>query len=490
MDTTDTAGSPVRWREVLTPRLAPTVLMLAMAVWLHASDGLMIATMMPAIVSAIGGAPFIGWAFALYEIGSIVAGASAALLALRLGFGRAMALAAFVFAAGCSLSAMAPTMPIMLAGRLGQGLGGGGLVALAFVGVHGLFPPRLMPRVMAVLSALWGLSAFAGPLVGGLFADAGLWRGAFWLYTAKAVLLALAMLVVLGRRRPSGMDDRPTSVPVLRLACLGLGVTAIAAAGLDVGWPKTPLLIAMGVLAIVAMVRLDGRAGAARMLPANPFGLSTGPSATLTLVFSFSLATIPIGIYGPLILIGLHGLSALAAGYAIAASSIAWSVMAITVSGLPERYDGRTITLGFLAVAISVVGFALTMPTGPIWAIVAFAALEGGGFGTAWSFLLRRATALTPPADRVRIAAAIPTVQRFGYAIGAAGIGIVANAAGLATGDGAANAETLERVALWVFLACIPAALLGLLAVARLIALSRALSRDRGMPPDRPTEAV
>lgn len=485
----DTAETPVLWREVLTPQRAPTVLMLATAVWLHASDGLMVATMMPAILADIGGAPFIGWAFALYEIGSIVAGAGAALVALRAGLGPAMALGALVFAAGCTVSAVAPTMPIMLVGRLAQGLGGGGLVALAFVGVHGLFPPRLMPRVMAVLSALWGLSAFAGPLVGGLFADAGFWRGAFWLYTAKALLLAVAMPIVLGRRRPEGMEDRPTAVPVLRLACLAFGITAIAAAGLRVGWPETPVLIALGIAGIAAMVRLDARAGSGRMLPTGPVDLGTGPGATLTLVCCFAFVTVGIGIYGPLILSGLHGLSALAAGYAIAASSIGWSVMAIAVSGLPERWDRRILALGFTTVAVSVVGFAVTMPTGPVWAIVAFAALEGGGFGMAWSFLLRQATALTAPDDRARIAAAMPTVQRFGYAIGAAAIGIVANAAGLAAGDGVPDAETLERVARWVFVACIPVACLGLVAVARLIALSRAQERSRdGSPDPAPSE--
>ena len=48
-----------------------------------------------------------------------------------------------------------------------------------------------------------------------------------------------------------------------------------------------------------------------------------------------------------------------------------------------------------------------------------------------WTFILRRATALADPAEAQRVSAAIPTVQRSGYAIGAAYVGVIANSAGL-----------------------------------------------------------
>ena len=62
--------------------------------------------------------------------------------------------------------------------------------------------------------------------------------------------------------------------------------------------------------------------------------------------------------------------------------------------------------------------------------VVAFA--EGAGFGMSWTFILRRAQSLATPAEQERTASALPTMQRFGFALGAAYIGIVANAAGFA----------------------------------------------------------
>ena len=93
-------------------------------------EGLHIRRSLPGIVVAdIGGSHLISWTFALYEIGSVVAGAVSALLALRFGVRLPMAVAAFVFALGCAVAATAGQMWIVVVGRLFQGLGGGGLVA-------------------------------------------------------------------------------------------------------------------------------------------------------------------------------------------------------------------------------------------------------------------------------------------------------------------------------------------------------------------------
>jgi MFS family permease len=91
---------------------------------------------------------------ALYQLGSIVAGAATGTLALRFGLGTAMMFAALVYAGGCTLSALAPDMATMLLGRLLQGCGGGSMVALAHVGITQLFPPERWPRLLALISGV------------------------------------------------------------------------------------------------------------------------------------------------------------------------------------------------------------------------------------------------------------------------------------------------------------------------------------------------
>ena len=163
----------------------PTVAVLCLGVWLHAADSLLAATVMPSAVAEIGGLAFIYWTVALYQLGSIVAGAVTGILAIRLGLSAAMAVAALVYAAGCAISALAPDMSAMLIGRLLQGWGGGWMVALSHVGVTQLFAPERWPHLLAVISAVWGVSALLGPLIGGGFATAGLWRGGFWAFAGR-----------------------------------------------------------------------------------------------------------------------------------------------------------------------------------------------------------------------------------------------------------------------------------------------------------------
>ena len=97
----------------------------------------------------------------------------------------------------------------------------------------------------------------------------------------------------------------------------------------------------------------------------------------------------------------------------------------------------------------------------------------------AWTFILRFTTARTPPGDAKRLSGAVPTVMRLGYALGAAYLGIVGNAAGI--GRLGAQAETVN-VARWIFASCLP---FGLLALAAMAALIRAPAREEGCAVDQ-----
>ena len=455
------------WREILGPRFAPSLLLVCLAVWLHAADSLLVATMIPAIVADIGGANLISWTVALYEVGSIVAGACSGLLALRLGVTRPMTCAAALYAVGCVLSASAPEMWVMLVGRLLQGLGGGGLVALSFVAIGQLFPKRLTARAMAAVSTLWGTSAFFGPLIGGLFVEFATWRGGFWFFALQGLLLA-AWVALRRQPAPGGTSTSAVTgrIPGLRLLFLSAGVVLIALAGTEVSPLRTAGLVLAGLLSLAFFLRLDARQGDNRLLPYQPIGWANPVGAALTMILCFCAATIAITVYGPLLIVLLYETSALVAGYVIACSSIGWTIVAVLVSGSDERNDGRAIAVGMLLLVFSILGFAYSVPQGPIWLIAGFAALEGAGFGLSWTFILRRVTALAAPGEAERVAGAMPTVQRLGYALGAAYVGIIANAAGLAQG---ASQAVAGRVGLVMFLACLPIALVGLVAMLRFV---------------------
>ncbi|MGJ8618678.1 MAG: MFS transporter, partial [Sulfitobacter sp.] len=419
----------VSWREFLTSGYTASLALVCLGVWLHAADGLIVATMLPAIIADIGGAAFVSWTVSIYEIGSIVAGAASALITMRYGLRAPMSVAALLFGAGCAVSALSPNMALLLIGRVLQGVGGGGLVAMCFVALGVLFPRRFAARALAVVSAFWGMSAFLGPLIGGLFVEYAHWRLGFWFFAALAFMLSAWIAL---RRETATLEHSDLTIrfPVSRLALLCLAVVLISYGGVRVEALRTSALIGAGALCLIWFFRRDSLAGPDRLLPHAPLDPRHATGATLLMLLMLPMATVAITAYGPLLMTVIHGTSALTAGYVVACSSIGWTLAAVTVSGAPERYDRMWIATGMIVTSLSIAGFVYAVPAGPVWLIALCALAEGAGFGLAYTFILRRITALAPKDEMQRITGAIPTMQRIGYALGAAYIGIIANASG------------------------------------------------------------
>jgi len=146
------------WADVLAEGRLPLFALICMGVWLNAADSLIAATIMPSVGRSLGGYPYFGWATAGYLLGSVLAGASSGVLALRFGLRSATAAAALLYAGGCALSALAPEIFTFLAGRILQGVGGGWVVGLCSVAIGLLFANRLLPRVYSAISSVWGIA--------------------------------------------------------------------------------------------------------------------------------------------------------------------------------------------------------------------------------------------------------------------------------------------------------------------------------------------
>ena len=355
-------------------------------------------------------------------------------------------------------------MPILLAGRVFQGFGGVGLVAMGFVAAGVIFPRRYTARAMAAVSTFWGVSAFLGPLIGGFFVEFATWRWGFAFFGGQAI--ALAIWIALRPDRAPSEAPADTTFPWKRLALLCLAVLFVSYGGVEVSLVRTSVFVLVGIACLATFLHFDHLAQNDRLLPVRPLDPRKPTGSALLMILSLSIATIALTAFGPLLVVAIHKASALTAGYIVACSSIGWTVMAVLVSGSPERLDRQMITIGMVLVATSIVGFLYAVPAGPVWLIAVFAAIEGGGFGMAWTFILRRTTALSTPDEVQRISGAIPTVQRLGYAIGAAYIGIVANAVGFASMETSADATTIAG---WIFGACLPFAVFGLLAMTTLV---------------------
>ena len=454
-------AKPATWADVLGEGRAPRFVLICLGVWLNAADSLVTATIMPSVGKALGGYAFFGWATAGYLLGSVMAGASAGLLARRFGLRRATAAAAALYALGCVMSAAGPDIAWFLLGRVLQGIGGGWVVGFCSVAIGLMFPDRTLPKVYAAITSVWGVASLVGPLIGGVFADAGIWRWVFWSFALQGLAVGAAAFVMLPKGEDGSSDAR---MAWSQLGLIALGVAAIGLADLAGGFGRSSLLTLLGVASLLLMVWWDERA-AVRLLPRGAGDLRTAAGSGYAAQFLLTAASVGFSVYGPALLQTMAGLKALSAGYVVALEAVAWTVAGLIVTNLTGPWPGRMIRLGAVFAVAGVALSALVFPTGSVLGVAAAGVVLGAGFGLSWAFMSQRIITSLTPEDRGIGASGITTVRLTGSAAGAAMAAAVANLTGVSHG----LTEGVARSAgVWVFAAVVPVMAGGLAAAWRL----------------------
>lgn len=330
--TLEPAAPSASWADLLQGANALRSIALAGGVALHAINVYIVTTILPTVIRDIGGLEYYAWNTTLFVVTSIIGSALSAKLIETLGPRSAYLFAVAVFSAGAVICATAPDMPVLLAGRSVQGLGGGVLFALSYALIRLVFDAPLWSRAMALVSCMWGVATLSGPAIGGIFAQAGNWRLAFWALLPVAALLALIVAFKVGGR--ASVPPAPRSaLPLRTLALLVVSVIAVTLASLStqLGWNVAG--IAAGLIVALLIARVDARARY-RLLPTGAYSLRA-PLGALYATMCLVVAAIATEIFVPYFLQVIHGMSPLKAGYLTAAMGAGW-----TLAAMPSAHPG------------------------------------------------------------------------------------------------------------------------------------------------------
>lgn len=364
------------YRELFRGEQRTRSLSIVLMLTLATLDVLIVATAMPTILTQLGDVHLYSWVFSGYTLSNIAALPIFGALSMRWGTQRSMFLAVGIFVVASVVAALAPSMGILVLGRVIQGFGAGGLFALAYTIISRFIPSQLQPRAIALGSGVWGVSALTGPLLGGIILETLGWPWIFWINIPLCLIVVLLGLSAL-RGSERNNEAAPANVvsPLLLTASIGLMLS-----GLTSPMPLRLALFAAGIGAILLLVWAERRSSNP-IIPSDMWHGGTLRSSLLVLVLS-AVAFFGAETFLPLLLQSGRGLSAVEAGLLISISSIAWSGSTIGISRFDAIGPRTSVIAGLLIILAGIAGLQMMLWFGlPSMLAYLFWGLCGTGMG-------------------------------------------------------------------------------------------------------------
>lgn len=416
--TSHTADPAPAWRELLADGRGLRIGAVLAVIVLHAGGNYAAVTLAPSIVADVGGGELIGALTALFNITTVLAAAATGPLASRYGTKWLWWIMTSLALSGALLSSVADTMQWIATGRAIAGFGGGGLLALGFVALRAETTAAAFPKISAISGAFWIGAAFAGPLIGGLFADFVGWRPAFVLLGVGMLLYGIGNAHTIAK---VATERNSETFPILSFVAFGLGVGLISFA------PQFDRSIA-GAMTVVGIASLATavwreRSHTPRMFPKRAFQFRTMQGSAIAAKTVLGASAMSILVFGPLVLTQVHGRSATFAGAFVLVETIGWSVASFAIVSIPL---GRRLSLAgpFITLA-GLVGCYLFLLDGQLIGAALSIAACGFGLGMIWPYLGEQMVAGDLDGENTKTMAMVSSVETLGFAIGGALVGLV-----------------------------------------------------------------
>lgn len=303
----------------------------------------------------------VGWVITgyllVFAVGIPLYGRVADLYSLR----RTFSLGLLGLAAGSLVCAFAPSLGLLVAGRVLQAAGASAIPALGFASVAKLMPPGERGTALGLISSSVGVGAAVGPVAGGVIAGFAGWQSLFF------VTLVLALVLTAGAWRilPDAVSEHETApdtlvealhrfdVPggLLLAGAAGLALFAVTE-GQVVGF-ASPMSWGSTLLAVVAAAGFVWRI---RATP-EPFVSPTlfgNPAfvASLGVGFFMMFANIGTLVLAPFLLSEVNGLSAAGIGLVLAPGAVAVALLSPVAGRLSDRFGPRTLVRAGLVVVL------------------------------------------------------------------------------------------------------------------------------------------
>ncbi len=396
---------------------------------LAALDQSIVATALPTIVSDLGGLNHLSWVVTAYLLTSTAVtplwGKISDLYGRRIIFQTTIV----IFLIGSALCGLSQNMPQLILFRAIQGIGGGGLMAIAFAIIGDVIPARERGRYQGYFGAVFGVSSIAGPLLGGWLTDAINWR---WIFYINLPLGIFALIITsLALRMP--VVRREHKIDYLGAAVIVSAVTSFLLylnwSGEHYGWsdPRALAFVFAAVILAVTFIFIEFRAEE----PIIPMRLFRNPIFTVGNLFTFLIGFAMFGgaVYLPLFFQGVMGMTPTESGLAMLPMVAGMFSMSIT-SGLLITRTGKYKIFPIIGCVILMAAMFMLSTIHwdtPYWNIAIYAFFFGIGLGLAMMTIVTPVQNAVDFRDMGVTTSTITFLRSLGGAIGVALFGAIMN---------------------------------------------------------------
>ena len=370
-----------------------------LALFLGALDALVMSAAMPTIITELGGLHLYAWVYSAYFLARAVSlpvfGKLSDLYATKSLF--LFSIGLFVLASVAA--GVSPSMGFLVAARVFQGIGSGGIFALVYVVLSDVALPGQRAKTLSLASSVWGISSLIGPTLGGFIVTFFSWRWIFLMNLPLGIFSLVGILYFFKefREKPGQVYLDWAGIICMTGFILGL-LTLVMAGGREMAWDSAQFIfLAFLTLLFGAGFYLAEKKARDPILDFKFFKVR-GFALGNIIAFCASFSTFSLFAYAPLFLQGALATTPLQVGYAMLSLSLGWSLGSLFIGRIMHRVGKKWATLA--GVLLMVAGTGLTLGFSRETSLVqCFLVLQVVGFGMGFitlSTLLIVQDSLTP----------------------------------------------------------------------------------------------